>query len=117
MMIGYARVSTNEQNLDLQLDALKKEGVTDPDIYTDKITGTKADRPGLENALSHLREGDTLVVWRLDRLARSLSNLIELVNKLAGQGIAFKGSVAKFRRRHVSQLPLFLLFLALKVQS
>src|SRR6201987_325736 len=90
MLIGYARVSTNEQNLDLQLDALKKEGVRDPDIYTDKITGTKAERPGLQNALSHLRTGDTLVVWRLDRLARSLSNLIELVNRLAGQGTAFK---------------------------
>jgi DNA invertase Pin-like site-specific DNA recombinase len=90
MLIGYARVSTNEQNLDLQLDALKKEGVAPADIYTDKITSTKAERPGLETALSHLREGDTLVVWRLDRLARSLSHLINLVNRLAGQGIAFK---------------------------
>jgi DNA invertase Pin-like site-specific DNA recombinase len=90
MLIGYARVSTNEQNLDLQLDALKKEGVAPADIYTDKITGTKAERPGLTEALSHLRSGDTLVVWRLDRLARSLSHLIELVNHLAGQGIAFK---------------------------
>jgi DNA invertase Pin-like site-specific DNA recombinase len=90
MLIGYARVSTNEQNLDLQLDALKKEGVSDAQIFTDKITGTKAERPGLTEALSHLRAGDTLVVWRLDRLARSLSNLIELVNRLAGQGIAFK---------------------------
>jgi hypothetical protein len=61
-----------------------------PDIYTDKVTGTKAERPGLALALSHLRTGDTLIVWRLDRLARSLSNLIELVNRLAGQGIAFK---------------------------
>jgi DNA invertase Pin-like site-specific DNA recombinase len=90
MYIGYARVSTNEQNLDLQLDALKKEGVSDDHIFTDKITGTKAERPGLEAALSHLRQGDTLVVWRLDRLARSLSHLIELVNRLAGEGIAFK---------------------------
>jgi DNA invertase Pin-like site-specific DNA recombinase len=90
MLIGYARVSTNEQNLDLQLDALKKEGVKDTEIYTDKVTGTKAERPGLTQALSHLRSGDTLVVWRLDRLARSLSNLIELVNRLAGQGIAFR---------------------------
>jgi DNA invertase Pin-like site-specific DNA recombinase len=90
MLIGYARVSTNEQNLNLQLDALKKEGVTPEHIFTDKVTGTKADRPGLENALSHLRTGDTLVVWRLDRLARSLSHLIELVNRLAGEGIAFK---------------------------
>lgn len=90
MLIGYARVSTNEQNLDLQLDALRKDGVEEPHIFTDKVTGTKAERPGLEDALSHLREGDTLVVWRLDRLARSLSNLIELVNRLAGRGIAFK---------------------------
>jgi DNA invertase Pin-like site-specific DNA recombinase len=90
MLIGYARVSTNEQNLDLQLDALKKEGVEEPRIFTDKVTGTKAERPGLTDALSHLRAGDTLVVWRLDRLARSLSNLIELVNRLAGQGIAFR---------------------------
>jgi len=90
MLIGYARVSTNEQNLDLQIDALKKEGVDLASIFTDKVTGTKAERPGLENALSHLRSGDTLVVWRLDRLARSLSHLIELVNRLAGQGIAFK---------------------------
>src|SRR5918911_3131104 len=90
MLIGYARVSTNEQNLDLQLDALRKEGVADEHIFTDKVTGTKAERPGLTQALSHLRSGDTLVVWRLDRLARSLAHLIELVNRLAGQGIAFK---------------------------
>jgi DNA invertase Pin-like site-specific DNA recombinase len=90
MFIGYARVSTNEQNLDLQFDALRQEGVSDAHIFTDKVTGTRAERPGLTEALSHLRSGDTLVVWRLDRLARSLSNLIELVNRLAGQGIAFK---------------------------
>jgi hypothetical protein len=83
---GSPGVSTNEQNLDLQLDALRREGVRDPDVYTDKITGTKAERLGLNGALSHLRSGDTLVVWRLDRLARSLSNLIELVNRLAGGG-------------------------------
>jgi len=90
MHIGYARVSTTEQNLDLQLDALKKAGCADTHIFTDKITGTKQERPGLQNALSRLRPGDTLVVWRLDRLARSLSHLIELVNHLAGQGVAFK---------------------------
>jgi DNA invertase Pin-like site-specific DNA recombinase len=90
MLIGYARVSTNEQNLDLQFDALRKEGVSDAHIFTDKVTGTKAERPGLTEALSHLRSGDTLVVWRLDRLARSLSNLIELVNRLAGRGLPSK---------------------------
>src|SRR3954462_9878682 len=90
MLIGYARVSTTEQNLDLQLDALRKAGCTDAHIFTDKITGTKQERPGLNEALSHLRPGDTFVVWRLDRLARSLTNLIELVNRLASQQIAFR---------------------------
>src|SRR5690349_2281112 len=90
MLIGYARVSTTEQNLDLQLDALRKAGCTDATIFTDKITGTKQERPGLMKALSHLRPGDTFVVWRLDRLARSLTNLIELVNRLASQQIAFR---------------------------
>ena len=90
MLIGYARVSTNEQNLDLQRDALLKAGVSAKDMYTDKITGVKADRPGLNQALSHLREGDTLVVWRLDRLGRSLGHLIETVTTLREQGISFK---------------------------
>ncbi len=90
MLIGYARVSTNEQNLNLQRDALRKAGVTSKNIYTDKITGTKAERPGLTAALSHLREGDTLVVWRLDRLGRSLKHLIETVAALHVQGVAFQ---------------------------
>src|SRR5512135_2115675 len=77
MLIGYARVSTNEQNLDLQRDALLKAGCSEKNIFTDKITGTKAEREGLEQALTHLRQGDTLVVWRLDRLGRSLKHLIE----------------------------------------
>src|SRR5712691_11214338 len=90
MLIGYARVSTNEQNLDLQRDALRKAGVTAKHIYTDKITGTKEERPGLTEALSHLREGDTLVVWRLDRLGRSLKHLIETVTALQSTGVAFQ---------------------------
>jgi len=90
MLIGYARVSTNEQNLDLQRDALRKAGVTAKHIFTDKITGTKAERPGLTEALSHLREGDTLVVWRLDRLGRSLKHLIETVTALQSTGVAFQ---------------------------
>ena len=72
MLVGYARVSTNEQNLNLQLDSLMKAGVLEKNIFTDKITGTKAERVGLNLALTHLREGDTLVVWRLDRLGRFL---------------------------------------------
>jgi DNA invertase Pin-like site-specific DNA recombinase len=90
MLIGYARVSTNEQNLNLQRDALLKAGVSAKNIYTDTITGTKSERPGLSQALSHLRAGDTLVVWRLDRLGRSLTHLIETVTALKQQGIAFQ---------------------------
>jgi DNA invertase Pin-like site-specific DNA recombinase len=90
MLIGYARVSTNEQNLNLQRDALLKAGVSANNLYTDTITGTKEERPGLSQALSHLRAGDTLVVWRLDRLGRSLKHLIETVTALKQQGIAFK---------------------------
>ena len=90
MLIGYARVSTEEQNLDLQRDALLKAGVSSKDIYTDKVTGVKADRPGLNLALTHLRDGDTLIVWRLDRLGRSLKHLIETVTTLKEQGISFK---------------------------
>jgi DNA invertase Pin-like site-specific DNA recombinase len=88
MLIGYARVSTNEQNLDLQRDALKKAGCEQ--IYTDNVSGTKAERKGLTEALSHLREGDTLVVWRLDRLGRSLRHLIDTVTEFQTRGIGFK---------------------------
>ena len=88
MLIGYARVSTDDQNLDLQRDALQKAGCEQ--IYTDTVSGTKARRPGLEQALSHLRSGDTLVVWRLDRLGRSLRHLIDTVNDLQERGVGFK---------------------------
>jgi DNA invertase Pin-like site-specific DNA recombinase len=88
MQIGYARVSTDEQNLNLQRDALEKAGCEQ--IYTDHISGTKAERKGLTDALSHLRDGDTLVVWRLDRLGRSLRHLIDTVTSLEEQGIGFK---------------------------
>jgi DNA invertase Pin-like site-specific DNA recombinase len=90
MLIGYARVSTDEQHLDLQRDALLNAGVAAKDIYTDKVTGVKSERPGLQAALSHLREGDALIVWRLDRLGRSLKHLIETVTMLKQQGVAFK---------------------------
>jgi DNA invertase Pin-like site-specific DNA recombinase len=90
MLIGYARVSKNEQNLDLQRDALIKAGCREKDIFTDKITGTKQERNGLTQALTHLREGDTFVVWRLDRLGRSLKHLIETVTNLHVRNIAFQ---------------------------
>jgi DNA invertase Pin-like site-specific DNA recombinase len=88
MFIGYARVSTDDQNLDLQRDALQKAGCEQ--IYTDRVSGTKAERKGLTEALSHLRAGDTLVVWRLDRLGRSLRHLIDTVTDLQERGIGFK---------------------------
>src|SRR5829696_3109181 len=88
MDIGYARVSTGEQTLDLQLDALKSAGCGK--VYTETASGAKADRPVLEDVLSYLRKGDTLVVWRLDRLGRSLQHLIEVVAQLAARGIGFK---------------------------
>jgi DNA invertase Pin-like site-specific DNA recombinase len=88
MLIGYARVSTAEQNLHLQTDALK--GVGCREIYDDTDSGAKAARPGLEKTLTRLREGDTLVVWKLDRLGRSLQHLIESVQALESRGVGFK---------------------------
>ena len=88
MFIGYARVSTHEQTLDLQRDALLKAGCEK--IFTDTVSGTKAERKGLSEALSHLREGDTLVVWRLDRLGRSLRHLIDTITALDERGVGFK---------------------------
>jgi DNA invertase Pin-like site-specific DNA recombinase len=88
MLIGYARVSTEDQNLNLQRDALENAGCEQ--IFTDRVSGTKARRPGLEQALSHLRADDTLVVWRLDRLGRSLRHLIDTVTELQEKGIGFK---------------------------
>ena len=88
MLIGYARVSTQDQNLDLQVKVLTKAGCKK--IFDDKLSGTRAERPGLATALAMLREGDTLVVWKLDRLGRSVKNLVDLVGELHGQGVQFK---------------------------
>jgi DNA invertase Pin-like site-specific DNA recombinase len=88
MLIGYARVSKDEQNLDLQVDALTAAGVER--IFRDKESGAKADRKGLAEALSHLRKGDVLTVWKLDRLGRSTIQLMMLLNDLHERGIDFK---------------------------
>lgn len=87
---GYARVSTREQILDLQLDALMKFGVDKNDIHVDTISGATTERPGLDDVLSAMQEGDTLVVWRLDRLGRSLKHLVSIITDLEERGIAFK---------------------------
>lgn len=86
MLIGYARVSTVEQHVALQLDALHAAGVEQ--VFVDEgVSGSLSSRPELDRCLSMLRSGDTLVVWRLDRLARSLKNLLELVESLSSKGI------------------------------
>jgi DNA invertase Pin-like site-specific DNA recombinase len=88
MLIGYARVSTHEQNLTPQTDALKQAGCKR--IFEDKISGANKERPGLCDALEYAREGDTLLVWRLDRLGRSLKDLIDLVAGLEKRGVGFR---------------------------
>jgi DNA invertase Pin-like site-specific DNA recombinase len=88
MLIGYARVSTHEQNLDLQIDALTAAGCEK--IFTDKISTLKEERQGLQEALDFLRPGDVLVVWKLDRLGRTLKQLIELIATFEQKGIGFK---------------------------
>jgi DNA invertase Pin-like site-specific DNA recombinase len=89
-LIGYARVSTQEQDLTLQLDALEKAGCQKSKIFVDKISGSKTERPGLDKCLTELQTGDTLLVWRLDRLGRSMSHLVLLIEDLKGKGIGFK---------------------------
>ena len=88
MIIGYARVSTKDQNLDLQRDALTRMGTER--IFEDEASGARDDRPGLADALSHLREGDCLIVWRLDRLGRTMRSLITFVEDLRDKGIDFR---------------------------
>src|SRR5207244_6344478 len=88
MLIGYARISTQEQTLNLQKDALEKTGCIK--IFSDVVSGAKAERTGLTEALEYVRTGDTLVVWRLDRLGRSLKHLIETITKLNISKIWFK---------------------------
>lgn len=88
MLIGYARVSKNEQNLDLQTDALKNIGIEK--IYLDKVSGIKSEKPQLNELLNFMRKGDTLTVWRLDRIGRTTVGLIQFVTELNEKGIYFK---------------------------
>jgi DNA invertase Pin-like site-specific DNA recombinase len=89
-LFGYARVSTEDQDLSLQIDALVRQGIARTAIFTDKVSGAKTQRPGLTKCLQTLRSGDLLVVWRLDRLGRSMRHLITLVDDLRSKGIGFR---------------------------
>lgn len=88
MLVGYSRVSTEDQSLDLQRDALQKAGCRQ--LFSDKVSGSTRDRPGLTKALAACKKGDTLVVWKLDRLGRSLPHLIETVRALEARGVGFQ---------------------------
>jgi len=88
MLIGYARVSTDDQNLDLQRDALQAAGCER--VFEDMVSGARADRSGLATLMSMLRAGDTVVIWRLDRLGRSLKNLIELVERFEAAKVGLR---------------------------
>ena len=94
MLIGYARVSTRDQNLELQTQALEAAGCDK--IFTDKTSGSKTERQGLQEALDFLRPGDVLVVWKLDRLGRSIMHLVTLVESLRVKDIQFKSRIHNF---------------------
>jgi DNA invertase Pin-like site-specific DNA recombinase len=87
-LVGYARVSTSDQDFSLQVNDLKKAGCNQ--IFTDKVSGTKSERPGLNECLKALQEDDTLVVWRLDRLGRSMQHLVNVITELKARGIGFR---------------------------
>lgn len=88
MLVGYARVSTDDQKLHLQHDALQRAGCDK--VYTDQVGGANTDRPGLASLFEILRAGDTLVIWRLDRLGRSLKDLIHMVEQLEKRGVGLR---------------------------
>src|ERR1041384_6739632 len=89
-LVGYARVSTQDQNLDMQIEALRAAGVHDDNIHTEKISGASQKRPALELAIKDLGEGDTLVVWRLDRLARSMRHLYSILDRVYAKRAFFR---------------------------
>ena len=89
-LIGYARVSGDDQNLNLQIDALLKAGVKKQHLFCDQVSGNKSERPGLAECLNALEAGDSLLVWRLDRLGRSMQHLVTVVEDLRQRGVGFK---------------------------
>ncbi|OIN59838.1 recombinase family protein [Arsenicibacter rosenii] len=111
MKIGYARVSTEDQHLDLQLSALTAAGCEK--IYQEKISGAKTDRPELARLLEHIRQGDEVIVWKLDRLGRSLPHLVELVTRFADRGVAFTSLQEKIDTSSPSGKLIFHIFCSL----
>ncbi|MBU2788349.1 recombinase family protein [Acidithiobacillus sp. VAN18-1] len=109
--IGYARVSTDDQNLDLQRDALKASGCAT--IYEEHASGKNTERPELSHCLKALRAGDTLVVWRLDRLGRSLQDLVRIVGELESRGIGFESLTERIEASSTTGKLVFHLFAAL----
>jgi DNA invertase Pin-like site-specific DNA recombinase len=93
-IVAYVRVSTHEQNLELQIEAMERHGYDM--LYQEAVSGAKADRPQFEKCLNYLRKGDTLVVWRLDRFGRTLRRTLELVEELESKGVQFKSLLDKF---------------------
>ena len=89
-LVGYARVSTNEQDVQLQLDALETAGCSKENIFVDYVSGAKTKRPGLEKCINELKVADTLLVWRLDRLGRSMPHLVALIEYLGKKGVGFR---------------------------
>jgi DNA invertase Pin-like site-specific DNA recombinase len=95
-LVGYARVSTQDQNLDLQTTALRKAGVKEDNLHVEKISATAKNRPALDLAIKDLRPGDTLLVWRLDRFARSMRNLYAQLDRIYAKGAKFKSLTENF---------------------
>ena len=95
-LVGYARVSTQEQNLDMQIEALKAAGVKDDNTHTEKVSGASQKRPALDLAIQDLREGDTFLVWRLDRLARSMRQLYAALDRIYAKGAFFRSLTEDF---------------------
>uniref|UniRef100_E6PV12 DNA-invertase n=1 Tax=mine drainage metagenome TaxID=410659 RepID=E6PV12_9ZZZZ len=111
MLIGYARVSMQDQHPELQLDALKAAGCEQ--VFHEKMTGKLAERPELDACLRTLRKGDTLVVWKLDRLGRSLKNLVEIIHGLEQRGVAFRSLTESIDTANASGKLIFHIFGAL----
>ncbi len=95
-LVGYARVSTKDQNLDLQIDALKGAGVLDDNLHVEKVSGASKKREALDLAIMDLREGDTFLVWRLDRLARSMRQLYSALDRIYAKGAYFRSITENF---------------------